>query len=81
MKCKSPRRKYGAASDELIAAGVPGGVAQAAEICGKHPNTITNWHKESPSMFTVMKYGCAQLLRENEIADRVRREIKNGERK
>lgn len=55
------------ASKELKDAGLAGGVAQAADLCGKHPDTIQNWYKRENELFQIIKRGCVELMRERKL--------------
>lgn len=53
------------ASKELKKAGVKGGVAQAARLCGKCENTIQNWYIKEPELFKVITAGCLVIIESN----------------
>lgn len=59
------------ASRQLKAAGIKGGVAQAAKLCGKCENTIQNWYTKEPALFKVITAGCLVLIESNKTPKNV----------
>ncbi|MDP2141300.1 MAG: hypothetical protein Q8L20_10860 [Gammaproteobacteria bacterium] len=53
------------ASKEAKAAGLES-LAEVSAITGKHPNTLTRWHKDEHDLFRAVIFGCAQIKTEAE---------------
>lgn len=41
-------------------------LSQAAEMTGQSPQTLTNWHKYKPELFTIVLLGCVQSIKEKQ---------------
>jgi Zn ribbon nucleic-acid-binding protein len=58
------------ASKALKEAGLPGGVKQCAEMCGKSMDTIQNWYRDNYELFEIVALGCVELLRQRKMIEK-----------
>lgn len=63
------------ASKALKEAGLPGGVKQCAEMCGKDMGTIQNWYNSNYDLFEIVALGCVELIRQRKL---IAKAIENG---